>query len=83
MPKMDQEIPGIANQPETASETRAAPRSRLKLNTTADVAREFRKLYRDARAQKIALSDAEKLGVLLSSLANIISDAEAQSGKAD
>jgi hypothetical protein len=49
---------------------------RLKLNTAADVAREFRRLYRDARSGKIDSSEAERLGNLLTCLSKTIQPSE-------
>jgi hypothetical protein len=54
--------------------------SRIRLNTIADVAKEYRKLYREARAGTLATAEASKLGYLLSALANLLatSDLEAR-----
>jgi hypothetical protein len=45
---------------------------RLKLSTGTEVAREFRRLYREARSGKIDTADAERLGNLLTALARTI-----------
>jgi hypothetical protein len=46
----------------------------------SDIAKEYRKLYREARAGTLATSEASKLGYLLSALAGILtaSDLEAR-----
>ena len=51
--------------------TPAKPMARLRLNTVGDVAKELRKIYREARAGTLATSEASKLAFLLNMLANI------------
>lgn len=54
----------------------AKPMARLRLNTVSDVAKELRKLYREARAGTLATSEASKLAFLLNMLANIMTTGE-------
>jgi len=49
---------------------------RLRLNTIADVKREYRRLYVEARNGQITSGDASKLGYLLQALANLIADCD-------
>ena len=49
---------------------------RLRLNTIADVKREYRRLYVEARNGQITSGDASKLGYLLQALANLIADSD-------
>lgn len=48
------------------------PMARLRLNTLSDLAKEHRKLYREARGGVISTSEATKLAYLLSTLANLM-----------
>ena len=50
--------------------------ARLRLNTVGDIAKEYRKLYREARAGTLATSEASKLGYLLSALAGVLATSE-------
>lgn len=54
----------------------AKPMARIRLQNVSDVAKEYRKLYREARAGQIATGEASKLGYLLSALANILATSE-------
>ena len=56
------------------------PGARIRLATMADVAKEIRKLYREARAGTLATGEATKLAYLLNMLAGILtaSDLEAR-----
>lgn len=58
----------------------ANPMARIRLTTMSDIAKEYRKLYREARAGTLATAEASKLGYLLSALAGILtaSDLEAR-----
>lgn len=56
--------------------TPAKPMARLRLNTVGDIAKEYRKLYREARAGTLATSEASKLGYLLSALAGVLATSE-------
>ena len=60
--------------------TPANPQGRIRLQNLSDVAKEIRKLYREARAGKLAIADATKLTYLLNMLAGILtaSDLEAR-----
>jgi len=49
---------------------------RLRLNSIADVKREYRRLYVEARNGQITSGDASKLGYLLQALANLIADSD-------
>ena len=55
-----------------ATSSKVSPR--LRLNTIADVKREYRRLYVEARNGQITSGDASKLGYLLQALANLIAD---------
>ncbi|WP_375292378.1 hypothetical protein [Sphingomonas melonis] len=50
--------------------------ARIRLATVSDVAKEYRKLYREARAGTLPAEKASKLGYLLSALANLITTSE-------
>jgi len=52
------------------------PLARLRLNTMSDLAKEHRKLYREARAGVISASEATKLAYLLATLANLMTTTE-------
>jgi hypothetical protein len=54
----------------------AKPMARIRLSTVGDVAKEYRKLYREARAGVISTGEASKLGYLLSALANILATSD-------
>jgi len=58
----------------------AKPMARVRLANVSDVAKEYRKLYREARGGIISTGEASKLGYLLSALANLLatSDLEAR-----
>lgn len=56
--------------------TPAKPMARLRLNTVGDIAKEYRKLYREARAGTLATSEASKLGYLLSALAGVLATSQ-------
>ena len=57
----------------------AQPMARIRLATVGDVAKEYRKLYREARAGIISTGEASKLGYLLSALANILATSDLES----
>lgn len=61
----------------------AKPMARLRLNTVGDIAKEYRKLYREARAGTIATAEASKLGYLLSALAGVLATGELEQRLAD
>ncbi len=46
--------------------------ARIRLQTLSDVAKEYRKLYREARAGTISTAEASKLGYILNMLAGIL-----------
>ena len=50
----------------------AKPMARIRLQTLGDVAKEYRKLYREARAGTLSTAEASKLGYLLNMLAGIL-----------
>lgn len=50
----------------------AKPMGRIRLQSLSDVAKEYRKLYREARAGTISTAEASKLGYLLNMLAGIL-----------
>jgi hypothetical protein len=54
--------------------------ARLRLQTLSDVAKEYRKLYREARAGTISTAEASKLGYLLNMLAGILTASDLKSG---
>lgn len=60
----------------TPPPTPAKPMARLRLNTVSDIAKEYRKLYREARAGTLATSEASKLGYLLSALAGVLATSD-------
>ena len=61
---------------DTPPPPKAEVSSRLRLNTIADVKREYRRLYVEARKGTISTGDASKLGYLLQALANLIADSD-------
>lgn len=72
-------LPALANVGNMASPPPpppAKPMARVRLATVGDVAKEYRKLYREARAGVISTSEASKLGYLLSALANILATSD-------
>lgn len=50
----------------------AKPMTRIRLSNLSDVAKEVRKLYREARAGTLATAEATKLAYLLNMLAGIL-----------
>ena len=50
----------------------AKPMSRIRLSNLSDVAKEIRKLYREARAGTLQTAEATKLAYLLNMLAGIL-----------
>ena len=65
--------PSVVDTPPTP---KAEVSSRMRLNTIADVKREYRRLYVEARKGTITTGDASKLGYLLQALANLIADSD-------
>jgi hypothetical protein len=55
-------------------------KKRVRLTTRADVAKEFRRLYGEARSGVLPLADAEKLAQLLSLLLNAVDDSASVNG---
>lgn len=53
-----------------------SPMARLRLATMSDLAKEHRKLYREARGGVISASEATKLAYLLSTLASLMTATE-------
>lgn len=53
-----------------------SPMARLRLSTMSDLAKEHRKLYREARGGVISASEATKLAYLLSTLASLLTATE-------
>jgi hypothetical protein len=69
--------PPIAGKGPKADNPRRSYRSpRAKLNTVGDVSHELGRLYREARAGKLDVSECSKLANVLSIAARIISDSE-------
>ena len=60
---------GIAAEPPPPP---AQPMARIRLSTLGDVAKEVRKLYREARAGTLSTAEATKLAYLLNMLASIL-----------
>jgi hypothetical protein len=50
----------------------ANPNARIRLTNLSDVAKELKKLYREARGGKLATAEATKLAYLLNMLAGIL-----------
>lgn len=50
----------------------AKPMARLRLQNLSDIAKEYRKLYREARAGTLSTAEASKLGYLLNMLAGLL-----------
>lgn len=74
---IDQEVPIPVGKGPLCDTPRKSYRShRAKLATVGDVSHELGRLYREARAGKIDVADASRLGNLLSILARILSDSE-------
>lgn len=69
--------PPVAGKGPKADSPRRSYRShRAKLNTVGDVSHELGRLYREARAGKLDVSECSKLANVLSIAARIISDSE-------
>ncbi len=71
VPGWGEPSPNVGN-PASPPPTPAKAMARIRLQTLSDVAKEYRKLYREARAGTISTAEASKLGYILNMLAGIL-----------